>query len=42
MDVFEAASLLLVGTRGSEIIELNLDTGAKIKTLINGHFEGSK
>lgn len=42
MDVLEAANLLLVGTRGSEIIEVNLSTGAKIKTLINGHFEGTK
>lgn len=42
MDVLESANLLLVGTRGAEIIEINLNSGQKIKTLINGHFEGSK
>jgi hypothetical protein len=34
--------LLLVGTRGAEIIEINGLTGQKIKTLISGHFEGTK
>lgn len=42
IDYFEANGNLLVGTRGSEIIEINGNTGAKIKTLINGHFEGAK
>ena len=42
MDILEAQNLILVGTRGAEIIEINMQTGAKVKTLINGHFEDTK
>lgn len=41
LDYFEAAQTMIVGTRGSEIIEFNATTGAKLKTLIYGHFEGA-
>lgn len=42
LDYSELAKTLLVGTRGAEIIEVNMATGAKVKTLIYGHFEGEK
>ena len=42
LDYNEATKNLIVGTRGAEIIEVNGQSGAKIKTLIYGHFEGSK
>lgn len=42
LDYDEKSKNVLVGTRGSEIIELNLGTGKKLKTLIYGHFEGTK
>lgn len=32
---------MIVGTRGAEIIEID-STGKKVKTLIYGHFEGTK
>jgi len=34
--------MIVAGTRGSEIIEINANTGSKVKTLIYGHFEGVK
>ena len=42
IDFHEEAKTMIVGTRSAEIIEINTNTGAKIKTLINGHFEGTK
>ena len=41
MDFSEQTKTFLVGTRGSEIIEVS-EAGQKVKTHIYGHFEGSK
>jgi hypothetical protein len=40
LDYDEATKLLLVGARGSEIIEI--DQAGKATTLIWGYFEGAK
>jgi WD40 repeat protein len=42
MDYNEQTKSILVGTRGSEIIEIDGSSGKKLKTLIYGHFEGTK
>lgn len=38
LDYHVETQKLLIGTRGSEILEVNLQTGEKIKTHISGHF----
>lgn len=42
LDFNEQTKCLLVGTRGSEIMEVDTNSGQKVKTLIYGHFEGTK
>ena len=42
LDFNEQTKNLLVGTRGAEIMEVDTTKGTVIKTLINGHFEGTK
>ena len=41
LDFYEPTKTLLVGTRSAEIIEVNYQNGQKVKTLINGHFQGT-
>lgn len=41
LDYHEEAKTLLVGTKGAEIIEVNATNGTKLKTLIQGHFQGT-
>lgn len=42
LDFDEKTKSILVGTRGAEIIEVDGNNGKYIKTLIQGHFEGTK
>ncbi len=41
LDFYEPTKSLLVGTRSAEIIEVNYQTGQKVKTLIYGHFQAT-
>lgn len=42
MDYNEANGRILVGTKGAEIFELDGASGSKLKTIMQGHFEGTK
>ena len=42
LDYLDQSNMLLVGTKGSDIIEVNAVSGLKLNHLMNGHFEGNK